>query len=70
MRLPWWTLLVSLRFLRFNLRHFSTGSFPTITEGDSLLAEHLDALVVATRLLSEAAGEDGAALHALRDVFS
>ena len=45
MSLEWFTVLMSVVFLRYNHNHFSKGACPTWARRDSLLAHHLEVLV-------------------------
>ena len=70
MKLPWWSLLNDLGYLRFNYRHFNHDDLPAFTRGDSLLAERIDNLVSITRALNrDSAGNCSAALEAPQEAF-
>ena len=69
MRLPWWTLLAPLCYMRFNYKHFNQASLPSFTEGDALLAERIDGLVAAARAFEADTPGDEHALRSLQAVF-
>ena len=70
MSLPWWTLLARLSYMRFNYRHFNHAVLPTFTDGDALLAERIENLIVLTREMQACAEGDDAVLQALRSALS
>ena len=62
--LPWWQLLAKLSYMRFNYRHFNHAVLPAFTDGDALLAERIENLIVLTREMQACAEGDDAVLKA------
>jgi hypothetical protein len=53
MTVEWFNTVAALAFLRYNYRHFHHRLLPSWTESDSLMAERIDNLGAAARLLYE-----------------
>ena len=68
--LPWWQLLARLSYMRFNYRHFNHAVLPVFTDGDALLAERIENLIVLTRELQACSEGDDAVLRALNAALS
>ena len=69
MCLEWFELLARLSYMRFNYRHFNHSVLPTFTDGDALLTERIENLIILTRELQAAAEGDDAVLQPLCSVF-
>ncbi len=69
MKRPWWDLVMTLAYMRFNYRHFNHTRAPGWTEGDCVLAERIDTLVDLTVAFHAKAEHDGSAFAALEEAF-
>ena len=56
--------------MRFNYRHFNHAVLPAFTDGDALLAERIEKLIVLTRELQACSEGDDAVLRALNAALS
>ena len=56
--------------MRFNYRRFNHAVLPTFTDGDALLAERIENLIVLTRELQASAEGDNAVLNAVSTALS
>ena len=65
----WYRLLAQLAFLRFNYRHYAARHFPGWTEGDSLLSQRIDTLVMYSATMQNEQGGEPEHLQSLFDPF-
>jgi len=65
----WYRILAQLAFLRFNYRHYAARHFPGWTEGDSLLSQRIDTLVMYSVGMQNEQGGEPEHLQSLFDPF-